>query len=159
MGNDALVSLGLSRSFEYNDLRVTPYTRVTYQYVGQASYDEGRSAAALSIANFSGGAVRGVIGVTAGSSNKDPLKDDCTYQVNFAVGVDSRGLLNPTLNTTLGGFSGTVTPATAGSAFVQVGFYGTVKIAQNAYAYTGVSGEVRSGQTLYGGHMGLRIAF
>jgi hypothetical protein len=42
---------------------------------------------------------------------------------------------------------------------VQVGLYGTVKIADNAYAYAGVSGEARSGQTLYGGSVGLRLAF
>ena len=159
LGNDALVSVGLSRAFEYNDVRVTPYARLTYQYVGQNSYDEGSGAAALNIARFSGSALRGVIGVAAGSLNKDPLKDDCTYRANIAVGADTSGLLNPTLNTTLGGYSSTVTTATAGSAFVQVGFYGTVKISDNAYAYAGVSGEARSGQTLYGGSVGLRIAF
>jgi outer membrane autotransporter protein len=159
LGNDALVSVGLSRAFEYNEVRVTPYARLTYQYVGQNSYDEGSGAAALNIARFSGNAVRGVIGVAAGSLNKDPLKDDYTYRANIAVGADTSGLLNPTLNTTLSGFSSNVTTATAGSVFVQVGLYGTVKIADNAYAYAGVSGEARSGQTLYGGSVGLRIAF
>ncbi len=159
MGNDALVSVGLSRAFEYNDLRVTPYARLSYQYVGQNSYDEGSGAAALNIARFSGSAVRGVIGVAAGSLNKDPLKDEYTYRANVAVGADTSGLLNPTLNTTLGGYSSSVTTATAGSAFVQVGLYGTVKISDNAYAYAGVSGEARTGQTLYGGSVGLRMAF
>ena len=159
LGNDALVSLGLSRAFEYNDVRVTPYARLSYQYVGQNSYDEGSGVAALNIARFSGSAVRGVIGVAAGSLNKDPLKDEYTYRANIAVGADTSGLLNPTLNTTLGGYSSSVTTATAGSAFMQVGLYGTVKIADNAYAYAGVSGEARSGQTLYGGSVGLRLAF
>ena len=159
MGNDAMASLGISRPFEYNDLRVTPYARVTYQYVGQASYNEGSSAAALNIASFSGSAVRGTLGVAAGSLNKDPLKDDYTYRANVAVGADTTGLLNPTLNTTLGGFSSNVTTATAGSTFVQLGLYGTVKIADNSYVYAGVSGEARSGQTLYGGSVGLRMAF
>ncbi len=159
MGNDALVSVGISRGFEYTELRVTPYARLSYQYVGQNSYDEGSGAAALNIARFSGSAVRGVIGVAAGSLNKDPLKDEYTYRANVAVGADTSGLLNPTLNTTLGGYSSSVTTATAGSAFVQVGLYGTVKIADNTYAYAGVSGEARSGQTLYGGSVGLRLAF
>ena len=159
MGNDALVSVGLSRGFEYTDLRVTPYARLSYQYVGQNSYDEGNGVAALNIAHFSGSAVRGVIGVAAGSLNKDPLKDEYTYRAKVAVGADTSGLLNTTLNTTLGGYSSSVTTATAGSAFVQVGLYGTVKIADNAYAYAGVSGEARSGQTLYGGSVGLRLAF
>jgi hypothetical protein len=100
-----------------------------------------------------------VIGVAAGSLIKDPLKDQYTYRVNLAVGADTSGLLNPAVNTTLGGFSSSVTTATAGSAFVQVGLYGTVKIADNAYAYAGVSGEARSAQTLYGGSVGLRVAF
>ena len=159
MGNDALVSVGLSRAFEYEDVRVTPYARLSYQYVGQNSYDEGSGAAALNIARFSGSAVRGVIGIAAGSLNKAPLKDDYTYRANVAVGADTSGLLNPTLNTTLGGYSSNVTTATAGSAFVQVGLYGTVKITDNAYAYAGVSGEARTGQTLYGGSVGLRMAF
>lgn len=159
LGNDALVSVGLSRAFEYNDMRVTPYARLTYQYIGQNSYDEGSGAAALNIASFSGSAVRGVIGVAAGSLNKDPLKDEYTYRANLALGADTSGLTNPTLNTMLGGFSSSVTTATAGSAFVQVGLYGTVKISDNAYAYAGVSGEARVGQTLYGGSVGLRMTF
>jgi outer membrane autotransporter protein len=159
MGNDALLSVGLSRAFEYDDLRVTPYARLSYQYVGQNPYDEGSGAAALNIARFNGSALRGSIGVVAGSLNKDPLKDDYTYRANVAVGADTTGLLNPTVNTTLGGYSSSVTTATAGSAFVQVGLYGTVKISDNAYAYAGVSGEARTGQTLYGGSIGLRVSF
>jgi uncharacterized protein with beta-barrel porin domain len=159
LGNDALLSVGISRAFEYNDVRVTPYARLSYQYLGQNSYGEGSGAAALNVASFSGSAVRGVIGVAAGSLNKDPLKDHYTYRANVAVGTDTSGLLNPTLDTTLGGFSSSVTTATAGSTFVQVGLYGTVKIADTAYAYAGVSGEARSGQTLYGGSVGLRVAF
>jgi len=159
MGNDVLVSAGISRPFETSDVRVTPYARLTYQYVGQNSYDEGSGAAALNIARFSGSAVRGVIGLAAGSLNKAPLKDDYTYRANVAVGADTTGLLNPTLNTTLGGFSNSVTTATAGSAFVQAGLYGTVKVADSAYAYAGVSVEARTGQTLYGGSVGLRVAF
>jgi hypothetical protein len=34
-----------------------------------------------------------------------------------------------------------------------------VKVGDNAYAYAGVSGEARTGQTLYGGNIGLRMAF
>jgi len=159
MGHDALVSIGLSRPFETSDVRVTPYARLTYQYVGQAAYDEGSSAAALSVARLSGNGVRAVVGVGAGSLNKDPLKDEYTYRANLALGADSPGLLNPTLNTTLGGYSSSVTTPTAGSTFVQAGLYGTLKLADSAYAYAGVSAEARTGQTLYGGSVGLRVAF
>ncbi len=159
MGNDVLVSAGLSRPFETSDVRITPYVRLTYQYVGQAAYDEGASAAALNVSQMNANGVRGVIGVGAGSLNKDPLKDEYTYRANLAIGADSQGLLNPTLNTTLGGYSSSVTTPTAGSTFVQGGLYGTVKVADSAYAYAGVLVEARTGQTLYGGSVGLRVAF
>jgi hypothetical protein len=83
MGNDALVSVGISRAFEYDEVRVTPYARLSYQYVSQNSYDEGTGAAALNIDRFSGSAVRGMIGVAAGSLNTDPLKDEYTYRAKF----------------------------------------------------------------------------
>ena len=159
MGNDVLVSAGLSRPFETSDVRITPYVRLTYQYVGQAAYDEGASAAALSVGRMNANGVRAVIGVGAGSLNKDPLKAGYTYRANVAIGAESQGLLNPTLNTTLGGYSSSVTTPTAGAGFVQAGLYGTVKIADSAYAYAGVSAEARTGQTLYGGSVGLRVAF
>jgi autotransporter-associated beta strand protein len=159
MGNDVLVSAGLSRPFETSGVRITPYVRLTYQYVGQASYDEGASAAALTVSRMNANGVRGVIGVGAGSLNKDPLKDEYTYRANLAIGADSQGLLNPTLNTTLGGYSSSVTTPTAGSTFVQAGLYGTVKVADSAYAYAGVSVEARTSQTLYGGSVGMRVAF
>jgi uncharacterized protein with beta-barrel porin domain len=159
MGNDVLVSAGLSRPFEISDVRITPYVRLTYQYVGQAAYDEGASAAALSVARMNANGIRAVIGVGAGSLSKDPLKEGYTYRANLAIGADSQGLLNPTLNTALGGYSSSVTTSTAGSTFVQAGLYGTIKVADSAYAYAGVSAEARTGQTLYGGSIGLRLAF
>ena len=159
MGNDALVSVGLSRPFEVNDVRITPYLRLTYQYVGQTAYDEGSSSAALSVARLNANGVRAVVGVGAGSLTKDPLNDAYTYRANLALGADSQGLLNPTLNTTLGGFTSSVSTPTAGSTFVQAGLYGTVKVADSAYAYAGVAAEARTGQALYGGSVGLRVAF
>ncbi len=159
MGNDVLVSAGLSRPFETSDVRITLYVRLSYQYVGQAAYDEGASAAALSVGRMNVNGVRAVIGVGAGSLNKDPLKAGYTYRANLAIGAESQGLLNPTLNTTLGGYSSSVTVPTAGAGFVQAGLYGTVKVADSAYAYAGVSAEARTGQTLFGGSVGLRVAF
>jgi len=100
-----------------------------------------------------------VVGLAAGSLNKDPLKDAYTYRAHVAVGADTVGLLNPTLKTTLVGFSSSVTTATAGSAFLQLGLYGTLTIANTAYAYASVSGEARADQTLYSGSLGLRVAF
>ena len=159
MGNDALISLGLSRPFELESMRVTPYARVTWQIATQSAVNEGGAASALNVDRYTGNGVRGVIGVAAGSLNKNPLKDGYTYRANIGVGADTAGLLNPTVNTTLIGYTSNVTTPNAGAAFVQAGLYGTAKIADNAFAYAGVSAEARTGQTLYGGNVGLRIAF
>jgi outer membrane autotransporter protein len=40
MGNDVLLSLGVSRAFAYEGLGLTPFARVTYQQVNQSSYNE-----------------------------------------------------------------------------------------------------------------------
>jgi autotransporter-associated beta strand protein len=159
MGNDALISLGLSRPMDLESVRLTPYARVTWQIATQSAVNEGEAASALNVDRYTGNGVRGVIGVAAGSLNKDPLKEGYTYRANIGVGADTTGLLNPNLNTTLVGYTGNVTTPNAGAAFVQAGLYGTAKIAENAFAYAGVSAEARSGQTLYGGSVGLRIAF
>jgi len=159
MGNDVLLSLGLSRDFSYEGVGFTPYVRVTYQQVNQNGYNEGSGAAALQLDRYTGNGARGALGVALFSPNKDPLRDTYTYRANIAVGADSPGLLNPTLNATLASQSLAVTTPTAGAVFVQVGLYGTWRIDDNIYAYAGLAGEVRSAQTLYGGSVGLRIQF
>jgi autotransporter-associated beta strand protein len=159
MGNDLLASLGLSRGFVSDDIVWTPFARITYQQVNQSSYNEGNGVAALDVGRFNGNGIHGVLGIAVGSLSKDPLRDAYTYRANVAIGVDSQGLLNPTLNTTLAGLSTTVTTPNAGVAFMQVGLYGTRKISDSLYAFAGVSGEFRNGQTLYGGNLGLKLQF
>lgn len=159
MGNDVLLSLGLSRSFSYESVGITPYARITYQHVNQDSYNEGNGPAALQIDRFSGNGVRGTLGVTLSSLNKNPLRDTYTYRASLAVGAESQGLLNPTLNTTLANQSLALTTPTAGTAFAQIGLYGTFRIDENIYAYAGLAGELRNAQALYGGSVGLRIRF
>jgi autotransporter-associated beta strand protein len=159
MGNDVLLSLGLSRSFSYESVGITPYARITYQHVNQNAYNEGNGPAALQIDRFSGNGVRGTLGVALSSLNKDPLRDTYTYRASIAVGAESQGLLNPSLNTTLANQSLVLTTPTAGTAFAQIGLYGTLRIDENIYAYAGLAGELRNAQTLYGGSVGLRIRF
>jgi len=144
-GTDALLSAGLSRPVDLESARVTPYARLTWQQIRQSSFDEGPSAAALSVGSFSGSALRGTIGLAVGSRTANPLKDAATYRINAAVGADSSGLVNPVLNASLAGTSTTIVAPRAGSAFVQAGFYGTRRLAGNAFAYLGVAGEVRRG--------------
>ena len=158
-GNDALVSLGLSRPIDMASVRITPYARVTWQTVTQSAVNEGSAASALSVNSFTGNGVRGVLGVTAGSKANDPMNEAYTYRVYLGVGADSSGILNPTLTASLAGMGTTITTPNAGATFVQAGLYGTAKIADHAYAYAGVSGEARSGQTLGVFNMGLRLQF
>ena len=158
-GNDALLSLGLSRPIDTESLRITPYARVTWQMVMQSGVSEGDTASALSVNSFSGNGVRGVLGVALGSKANNPMTETYTYRVYAGVGTDSSGLLNPVMNASLAGMSTKITTPNLGSTFVQAGLYGTAKVSENAYAYAGLSGEARSGQTLGAINVGLRLQF
>jgi uncharacterized protein with beta-barrel porin domain len=158
-GSDALLSVGLSRPIELENLRITPYIRATGQIVNQSSFAEGSSPAALSVDSFNGNGVRGVLGVALGSKATNPMNENYTYKVNLGLGADSSGLINPTLNASLAGVPTNITTPKAGTMFAQAGLYGTAKFADNAYAYAGVSGEFRSGSTLGSVNVGVRIQF
>lgn len=159
-GNDALISLGLSRPIDLDaNLRVTPFARVTWQMVTQSSVNEGDVASALSVNSYTGNGVRGVIGAAIGSKINNPMSKKYTYRTYVGVGADSSGLLNPTLNASIVGMATNISTPNAGSTFVQAGLYGTAKVSENAYAYVGLSGEARSGQTLGAVNAGLRIQF
>ena len=159
-GNDVLLSAGISRPFETDEVTITPYVRATWQVVNQSPFDEGSaSAAALSVNGYTGNGVRGLLGVSIGSKNKDPMVDPYTYKVNLAVGADTNTLINPSLTANLASYGTTIQAANVGNTFVQAGSYGTMKFADNAYAYAGITGEARSGQTLGGINVGLRVAF
>ena len=158
-GNDALVSLGLSRATDLGSVRISPYARVTWQMVTQSGVNEGNAASALSVDRFSGNGVRGVIGIAAGSKANNPITAKHTYRAYIGIGVDSSGLLNPTLNPSLAGIGTTITTPDSGRTFAQAGLYGTAKLSENTFAYAGVSGEARSGQTLGTVNVGLRVQF
>ena len=82
-----------------------------------------------------------------------------TYRAYVGVGADSSGLLNPTMNGSIAGIGTNITTPNASTTFVQAGLYGTAKISDSAFAYGGVSGEFRSGQTLGAINVGLRFQF
>ena len=158
-GNDVMVSLGLSRPFETESVRLTPFARVTWQMVSQSGVNEGDVASALSVNRYTGNGVRGVIGLAAGSKANNPMTAKNTYRAYVGVGADSSGLLNPTLNASLVGINTNITTPNAGTAFVQAGLYGTAKMSENTFAYAGISGEARSGQTLGTINLGLKVQF
>lgn len=158
-GNDVMVSLGLSRPFETESVRLTPFARVTWQMVSQSGVNEGDVASALSVNRYTGNGVRGVIGLAAGSKANNPVTAKHTYRAYIGVGADSSGLLNPTLNASLVELNTNITSPNAGTAFVQAGLYGTAKMSENTFAYAGISGEARSGQTLGTINVGLKVHF
>ncbi len=158
-GHDALVSVGVSRPFDMDAFRLTPYVRATWQMVNQSSFNEGTSPAALSVDSFNGNGIRGVIGVALGSKTMNPLDEKFTYRINVGVGMDSSSLINPTLNATLAGMPTTITTPKAGTAFAQIGLFGTMKFADNAYAFAGIGGEFRNGSSLASVNAGVRILF
>jgi autotransporter-associated beta strand protein len=158
-GNDVMVSLGLSRPFDAESVRITPFARVTWQMVSQSGVNEGDAVSALSVNRYTGNGVRGVIGVAAGSKANNPMTAKHTYRAYVGVGADSSGLLNPTLNASLAGIGTNITTPNAGTAFVQAGLYGTAKMSENTFAYAGISGEARSGQTLGTVNVGLKLQF
>ncbi len=158
-GQDAMISLGVSRPVDIEQVRITPYARVTWQVVMQSGVNEGGAASALSVNSFTGNGVRGVIGIAAGSKANSPMTNPYTYRAYVGVGADSSGVFNPTLNASIAGINTSVTTPHAGATFVQAGLYGTAKIAENAYVYLGLSGEARSGQTLGAVNFGVRVQF
>jgi uncharacterized protein with beta-barrel porin domain len=158
-GNDVMLSLGLSRPFETESMRLTPFARVTWQMVSQSGVNEGDVASALSVNRYTGNGVRGVIGLAAGSKANNPMTAKHTYRAYVGIGADSAGLLNPTLNASLAGINTSITTPNAGTAFVQAGLYGTAKMSENTFAYAGISGEARSGQTLGTVNVGLKVQF
>lgn len=158
-GNDVMVSLGLSRPFDTASVRLTPFARVTWQMVSQSGVNEGDVASALSVNRYTGNGVRGVIGLAAGSKDNNPMTAKNTYRAYVGVGADSSGLLNPTLNASLVGINTNIATPNAGTAFVQAGLYGTAKMSDNTFAYAGISGEARSGQTLGTINVGLKVQF
>ena len=73
--------------------------------------------------------------------------------------IVQQAFTNPTLNASIAGMDTNITTPNSGSIFVQAGLYGTAKFADNAYAYAGLSGEARSGQTLGAVNVGVRVQF
>ena len=159
-GNDVLFSAGISRPFETEDVMISPYIRSTWQMVNQSSFDEGTtSAASLSVNSYSGQGVRGLIGISAGAKNKDPMVDEYTYQANIAAGADTNALINPSLQANLANYGTTIQAANIARGFVQASFSGTVKYANNGFVYAGIAGEARNGQTLGSVNLGARLQF
>jgi autotransporter passenger strand-loop-strand repeat protein len=158
-GQDGLASVGMSYPLVLPEMTFTPYARATWQYQVRAGLSEGLSPAALTVDRYSGSGARAVIGLQAGSNKANPMRDQYTYRFNFAVGADTPGLANPSVGTSLAGYSGAVSAAQVGSVFVQTAMYGTARLSAGTYGYAGISVEARRGQIVAGGTLGIKIEF
>lgn len=158
-GNDALVSVGLSRVLNAEHVRLTPYARLTWQHVEQSSIDEGTAASSLSVNRHSADGISGVLGLATGSKVSDAMAAKVTYRAYAGLGADSSALVNPSLDASLVGLNTTITTPDAGTTFLQAGAYGTVKFAKRAFVYAGISGEARSEQTLSSINVGMTARF
>ncbi|HSG63957.1 MAG TPA: autotransporter outer membrane beta-barrel domain-containing protein, partial [Gammaproteobacteria bacterium] len=158
-GNDVLVSIGLSRAFDVEQTRITPYARTSWQRVRLSSFGEGPAPTALRLGRYSDDGVRGVAGVTVGSKIRAPAQQIYTYHVNLALGVDTAQLLNPTLDASLAGSPIAITTPRVGSMFVQAGVHGRARLAKNAHAFAGIAAEARSGSLLSTVNVGVQIRF
>ena len=159
-GNDVLLSIGLSRPIDLGaNHQLTPFARLTWQWMTQSGINEGDAYAALNVKRFNGEGVRGVVGAAIGSKSDKPLSDRYTYRAYLGVGADTSGLLNPTLSASIVGYGTTITTPAAGTFFVQGGLYGTAQFAKQAYAYAGLSAEARSGQVSGSVNAGVKIHF
>jgi autotransporter-associated beta strand protein len=158
-GNDVLVSIGLSRSFDFEHTRITPYARTSWQRVKLSSFGEGPALTALRVGRYSEDGVRAVAGVTFESNIRAPAQQNYSYRMNLALGADTSQLLNPTLDASLAGTPIAVTTPRAGSMFVQAGIHGRARLARNAYAFAGIGGEARSGSLSSTVNVGVQIRF
>jgi autotransporter-associated beta strand protein len=158
-GRDALLSAGLSRPFEWQGQRVAPYARLSWQHQHRSAVSEGSSAAALSVDSFDAQGLRGVLGVSLASTGNHPLQESRTYRFNVGVGADSQAVLNPALTASLAGMPITIQTPQAGRGFVQLGFYGTQRLAGNTFGYLGVSTEARRGSVQGSAQAGVRLTF
>lgn len=158
-GRDALVSAGVSRPMDWQGMRVSPYARLTWQQQHRSSINEGNAAAALRVDSFDAEGLRGVLGVSIGSTGNHPLQEKRSYRFNVGVGADMGKLLNPALTASLAGMPTTIQAPHAGRGFVQLGFYGTHRFNDKAFGYVGLSGEARRGSVQGSAQAGVRLAF
>jgi len=158
-GRDALLSAGLSRPFDWQGQRVAPYARLSWQHQHRSAANEGSSAAALSVDSFDAQGLRGVLGLSLASTGNHPLQESRTYRFNVGVGADSGNLLNPALSASLAGMPITLQATQAGRGFVQLGFYGTQRLAGNTFGYLGVGTEARRGSLQGSAQAGVRLTF
>lgn len=158
-GRNAMAGVTVRRAINFGQMIVEPNVRVLYQHSTRDAGSEGSSPAALRLERQVAQGMRGVVGASIGSAQRDPFRSDVTYQVNVGLGYDHGDAVRPTLQASLADSSMTIQAPSVGRGFAEVGAFATKRVAAQAFVFIGVSGEARSGKSGFGGNAGLRIAF
>ena len=150
----------LRKPFEVAATVVEPFASVLAQHVTRQATDEaGDSPAALHLRRYSATNVRAMLGLAAASLDKDPLNAALTYEVQLGLGQDWGSALRANVHASLAGSEFALCAPQVGRSFAQLRLAGTWRLSRAAYAYAGLAGEVRQGQSEVGGTVGLRVAF
>ncbi|TBR39390.1 MULTISPECIES: autotransporter-associated beta strand repeat-containing protein [Dyella] len=159
-GHSTTASLTVRLPMDAGSSRIEPYVGVVWQKIERDAFSEtGSSPLALSLDSLSQTGTRGVVGLNATSRSIDPLAVDSTWRVGVAAGMDSSGLLSPTVRARVVGQSFDTRAPDAGRGFVQVNASGTMRLRKQAYLYGGLTAEQGSGRAAYGVTAGVRVSF
>jgi outer membrane autotransporter protein len=159
-GSNSMADLTVRMPMAAGGVRLEPYASVTWQQFDRSAMNEGMaSPAALQVARLSATGTRAELGINLGSMQQNPLVSEVTFRVGAAVGEDSRGLLSPAVQATLGGESFTTQAPGIGRGFVQLQANGTLRLSRAAYLYGGLTDELGARRSSYGVTAGVRVSF
>ena len=159
-GDNSMADLTVRMPTTLGGMHLEPYASVTWQQFDRSGMNEGTdSPAALQVARLSATGTQAMLGLNLGSLQQDPLASEATYRVGAAVGEDSRSLLSPVVQASLGGESFTTQAPGIGRGFVQVQANGTLRLSHAAYLYGGLTDELGARRASYGVTAGVRVSF
>ena len=159
-GNNTMADLTARMPMTVGGLHVEPYASVTWQQFDRGGMSEtANSPAALQVAHLSASGGRALLGLNIGSEQQDPLSSEMTYRVGAALGADSRGMLSPTVQSTIESETFQTKAPAIGSGFVQLQANATLRLSHDAYLYGGLTDENGARRSSYGVTAGLRVSF
>ncbi len=159
-GHSVMAGAGVRRTADIGGVPVEPFVRALYQHVTRGSASEGSaSAAALELERYSASGVQTTIGVATRSAVSDPLADTLTWKLEAGVGQSMGNLLHSNVHASIAGVETRIKAPDVGRTVGEISASGTVRLGAQTYGYARMTGEVRSGQSEYGGDVGIRMAF
>jgi fibronectin-binding autotransporter adhesin len=159
-GSNTMAALTVRLPMNTAGMRIEPYASAIWQHVQRDGFTEqGDSPAVLQLGNWSASGSRVLAGLSVGSLDQDPLRSEVTYRIGASAGVDSRGLLSPTVQATLADEAIQSSGPRIGQAFANVQASGTIKLDKSAYLYGSLSDEAGSRRSSYSVTAGVRVTF